>query len=142
MEKMMGTTTFMIGIFVMMLLVILSVGCVEEKSQIYGILGLEQLNANDELNIVNLTVQGIQGEPELNSVDWELKNDLGNVVWSGNAITYTEIPRAMGVYYIDVNQNGKIDVGDTFCVKAPEDGFFTLDWTVEGINPGRFESGF
>jgi len=49
---------------------------------------------------------------------------------------------AAGLYYTDVNQNDLIDVGDTFCVKAPEDGFFTLDWTVEGINPGRFESNF
>lgn len=141
MKKMIGDRTFMIGIFAMMLLVILSVGCVEEKSKIYSILGLEKLNANDELNIVNLTVQGLQGEPKLNTVNFEFKNAYEEVIWSGNAVTYIEIPSAMGVYYIDVNQNDKIDVGDTFCVKAPEDGFFTLNWNVDG-NPGQFNSDF
>jgi len=130
-----------IGMCALMQLVVFSIGCVEEK-KVYGGLGLVKLNANDELNIVNMTVDGIFGEPKLNTVNFELKNELGNIVWSGIPVYYIEIPDEVGVYYIDVNQNDLIDTGDTFCVKAPEDGFFTLDWTVEGINPGRFESGF
>ena len=67
----------------------------------------------------------------MNSVDWELTNDQGNVVWSGTAPKYTGVPDSAGVFYIDVNQNDKIDVGDTFCVKTPENGHFTLRWHID-----------
>ena len=130
-----------IGICAMMLLVVFSIGCVEEKKKVYGILGLVKLDANDELDIVNLTVDGIHGEPKLNTVNFELKNAYEEVIWSGNAIKYTDIPDTAGVYYTDMNQNDMIDVGDTFCVKAPNNGDFVLRWEVDG-NPGQFESGF
>ena len=127
-----------------MLLMVLISGCFggEVKVREYIFMGLEKQDANDDLNIVNLTVQGLNQEPTLNTFVFELKNDYGQVIWSGTARKYIKIPDSAGVYYIDVNQNDKIDVGDTFCVKAPRDGFYTLIWTEDGINPFEFESDF
>ena len=127
-----------------LILMVLISGCIggEVKVREYIFMSLEKLNANDQLNIVNLTVQGLNQEPKLNTFVFELKNANAEVIWSGNAVKYAEIPDSAGVYYIDVNQNNKIDVGDTFCVKAPEDGFYTLNWTEDGINPCQFESDF
>ncbi|MBU1940744.1 MAG: hypothetical protein KKC68_03120 [Candidatus Thermoplasmatota archaeon] len=142
---MIGRILLGIGLCVLMVLLVLVSGCLgggEVKVREYIFMGLEKLNANDELNIVNLTVQGLNLEPRLNTFNFALKNGYGEVIWSGNAVNYTEIPDSTGVYYIDVDQNNKIDVGDTFCVKAPEDGFFILNWTEDGINPGQFESDF
>ncbi len=121
-----------INMFAMMLLVVLSSSCTEngEKNEETGIIGLQYLGTNDELNIVNWTVDGVVGDPKLNSVDWELKNDTDEIVWSGIAVKYTEIPNVVGVYYLDVNQNNLIDVGDTFCVKAPENGHYILRWYI------------
>lgn len=121
-----------IRMLAMLLLVVLSSSCTEntEKKEETGIIGLQQLSTNDELNIVNWTVDGIVGDPKLSSVDWELKNDMDSIVWSGIAVKYTETPNVVGVYYIDVNQNNSIDVGDTFCVKTPGDGHYILRWYI------------
>ena len=133
-----------IAMCAIMLLVVLISGCIggEVKVREYIFMGLEKQDANDELNIVNLTIQGLNQEPTLNTFVFELKNANGQAVWSGAAKKYIKIPDSAGVYYIDVNQNNKIDIGDTFCVKAPQDGFYTLIWNEEGINYFEFESDF
>ena len=33
-----------------------------------------------------------------------------------------------------------IDIGDTFRVKAPEDGDYTLYWNIGGGNIGQYDS--
>ena len=119
-----------------MLLMVLISGCLGGKVEVreYIFMGVEKKDANDELNIVNLTIQGLNQEPTLNTFVFELKNEYGQVEWSGTAKKYIKIPESAGVYYIDDNQNNKIDVGDTLCVKAPLDGFYTLIWNEEEIN--------
>ena len=128
---------------IMLLIVVIS-GCIggEVKVREYIFMGLEKKDANDTLNIVNLTIQGLNQEPTLNTFVFELKNANGQIVWSGTAKKYIKIPDSDGVYYIDVNQNNKIDMGDTFCVKAPRDGLHTLVWTEDGINPFEIEWDF
>ena len=131
---------------VLMLVSILSYGCAageieEVEKEQPALIGLERLDANDELNIVNWRVQGTFGDPKLSSFDWELKEDNSKSVWSGLAIKQDKIPDAVGVYYVDVNKDDIIDIGDIFRVKAPNDGSFTLTWTQRSTgNPGRYDS--
>jgi hypothetical protein len=125
----------------MVLVLLLTSGCAagEVKKEQPGLLGLVKLDTDDELNIVNWTVDGTQNDPKLGSVNWELKQDDSTLVWSGIAAEINGIPDAAGVYYIDVNKNDRIDIGDTFRVKAPEDGNFTLYWNIGG-NVGQYDS--
>jgi|GEM_PF-1814915 len=132
------------GISVIMLFTVFISGCaggtVEEKEQ-PALIGLVKLDTNDELNIVNWKVDGTHGDPKLSSFDWELKEDNSKLVWSGLAEKSDKIPDDVGVYYVDVNKNNVIDIGDIFRVKAPEDGDFTLCWTQRSTgNPGRYDS--
>ena len=124
----------------MLLVAVHASGCIQsgEKEETLRLIGLEKLDANEELNIVNWTVQGNTGKPpKPSSVDWDLISEPGNTAWHGIAIEYTGLPGSTGVYHIDFNQNDKIDVGDTFCVKAPENGSFTLRWFLDG-NTGEY----
>jgi len=128
---------------VMMLVAVLGSGCVGGKVETEqpALIGLIKLDANDELNIVNWTVDGTSGDPKLGSFDWELKDDNSKLVWSGIAEKSDKIPDAAGVYYIDVNKNDVIDIADIFRVKAPADGNYTLYWTQRSTgNPGRYDS--
>ena len=131
------------GISVIMLVTVFISGCArgEVKTEQPALIGLVKLNTNDELNIVNWTVDGTYGDPKLSSFDWELKEDNSKLVWSGIAEKSDKIPDAVGVYYVDVNKNDVIDIGDIFRVKAPEDGDFTLCWTQRSTgNPGQYDS--
>ena len=130
----------------MMLVAVLVSGCTAAgpvKTEQPALIGLVKLDTNDELNIVNWTVDGTLGDPKLGSFDWDLRvqDNPSMVVWSGIAEQSNAIPEAPGVYHVDVNQNGSIDVGDTFRVKAPEDGAFTLLWTHRSSgNTGEYHS--
>jgi len=138
-----GNIMLVTGISVMMLVTVFISGCAggEVKTEQPALIGLVKLDTNDELNIVNWTVDGTYGDPKLSSFDWELKEDNSKLVWSGIAEKNDKIPDAVGVYYVDVNKNDVIDIGDIFRVKAPEDGDFTLCWTQRSTgNPGRYDS--
>lgn len=118
-------------------------GCIASKveNEQPALIGLVKQNANDELNIVNWTVDGTFGDPKLASFDWELIANDSTSVWSGIAEKNDKIPDAVGVYFVDVNKNNVIDIGDIFRVKAPGDGDFTLYWTQRSTgNPGRYDS--
>ena len=86
------------GMCVMMLVLLLSSGCAagEVKNEQPGLLGLVKLDTNDELNIVNWTVDGTQGDPKLSSVNWELKEDDSTLVWSGIAEKIRQYTRCCG----------------------------------------------
>jgi hypothetical protein len=133
------------GMCLIMLLAILGSGCAGgggrvEKEQ-PALIGLIKSDTNDELNIVNWKVDGTYGDPKLGSFDWELKENNSRSVWSGIAEKSDKVPDAVGVYYVDINKNDEIDIGDIFRVKAPEDGDFTLYWTQRSTgNPGRYDS--
>jgi len=129
----------------MMLVAVLISGCTAGpvETEQPALIGLVKLDTNDELNIVNWTVDGALGGPKLGSFDWELRSQdaPSRVVWSGIAEQFNGMPDAPGVYYVDVNQNGSIDVGDTFRVKAPEDGAFALLWKHRTSgNTGEYHS--
>ena len=111
-----------------------------EKEQ-PALIGMVKLDVNDESNIVDWKVDGTFGGPKLGSFDWELKENNSVSVWSGIAEKNNKIPDAVGVYYVDVNNNDMIDIGDIFRVKAPRDGDFTLHWTQRSTgNPGQYDS--
>ena len=122
---------FLPRIMIITLIVMLGVGC--EKNPVEptpsGIVGLVSQSADDALNIVTWVVDGTVGDPRISWITWELSSGE-SIVWSGSTITYSGVPTDVGVYYSDVNSNSKIDVGDTFCVKAPGDGDYTLRWYI------------
>ena len=141
--KMIRNNILLTGMFVIVMFAFLGSGCVIGKVETEqpALIGLIKLDANDELNSVNWTVDGTSGDPKLDSFDWELKEDDSKLVWSGIALKRDIIPDAVGVYYIDVNKNDIIDIGDIFSVKAPADGNYTLHWTQRSTgNPGRYDS--
>ena len=126
----------------MILVSLVGIGCAapEVKTEQPGLLGLVKLDTSDESNTVNWTVDGTFGNPQLGSVKWQLRQDTGTV-WSGIAqrIDVADVPGTVGVYYIDINKNQAIDIGDMFSVKAPEDGDYTLYWNIGG-NEGQYDS--
>lgn len=128
---------------IVVLSAVLAGGCGsgEVKTEQPALIGMVKLAADDGLDMVTWEVDGTFGDPELGSFDWELKQDDAVLTWSGLAVKKDSLPGAPGVYYIDSNGNGMIDVGDTFRVKAPSDGDYTLYWTHRSSgNMGRYDS--
>ena len=141
MRKILFTGTCLFVLFIVFIFGCSKGGNGETVKEQPALIGLEKLDGDDELNIVNWKVQGTFGEPKLGSFDWELLEESSGSVWSGLAVKKKGIPDTVGVYFVDVNENDVIDIGDIFRVKAPKDSNYTVTWTQRSTgNPGRYDS--